>query len=533
MGNHNPNLGGRSAVPLMNGHSFNPTANNFAPSGRNNKIQPQNNGSKPVSALPSSYIESRVLNLEEEHATLRGDVNTLKEMFHDLSFSVEKLKRGGWPVRVGPFQDVDLNKSHQSALEFKTELEMLGREVHQSVDNSADMLKVNDLAASTMNGSVSPHAPSSSVASNSTASKSLPPHLRGATKTEAKVMNGTRERSVDISPNNPLATDGPIDRNYREQKIPAAVPSPPASPTTVVDANTSSNAKELSADKAWKPHYLTTLPELPSDVLAKIPVETMVTFHPDFIHNTFDGVTWSPGLRFITGRGPCFLKNRTYYLLDPKTEPFLPKNPGEHGAKLTAFFNKAPEEEFGDLVQEGSSSYENVPMFIMVGNRYVYFGNYSQTRWSDKLDYDAMMAHVPQHVKESWASELTTTCREQWVTDELKNHFFKKPEYEGRLYTALDDEATVNSVEEVAIHEKMAKDVKKYIAELREWEREANMRVSMIKKDFILQAFERADADDPPALRLWWEYLQCVDWRKDFYDFLVTLQSRQPEQYLK
>jgi hypothetical protein len=42
----------------------------------------------------------------------------------------------------------------------------------------------------------------------------------------------------------------------------------------------------------------------------------------------------------------------------------------------------------------------------------------------------------------------------------------------------------------------------------------------------------QADAADPPALRLWWEYLECVDWRKDFYDMLVTLQSRE-DRYLK
>lgn len=39
---------------------------------------------------------------------------------------------------------------------------------------------------------------------------------------------------------------------------------------------------------------------------------------------------------------------------------------------------------------------------------------------------------------------------------------------------------------------------------------------------------EQADADEPKALRLWWEYLECVDWRSDFYDTLVTLQSRDP-----
>jgi hypothetical protein len=38
----------------------------------------------------------------------------------------------------------------------------------------------------------------------------------------------------------------------------------------------------------------------------------------------------------------------------------------------------------------------------------------------------------------------------------------------------------------------------------------------------------QADADEPKALRLWWEYLECVDWRADFYNTLVTLQSRYP-----
>ena len=278
----------------------------------------------------------------------------------------------------------------------------------------------------------------------------------------------------------------------------------------------------------------------------------MVTFHPDFIHNTFDGIVWSPGLRYVQGQGTCIIKNRTYYLLDTKNEPFLPKAPGDHGAKLTAFFNTAPEEDSGDLA-EGATFYEDVPMFVKTGSRYAYFGNYSQTRWSDKLDYDSMAARVPQGIKEYWATELTASTREPWVTEELKKHFFKKPEYYGRLYAAPDDETTVGCDEETKLNERMAKDVKKYIEELREWEREANMRVSMIKEKFILEAFERvsecpwrslqalahslliefqADADDPPALHLWWEYLQCVDWRKDFYDLLVTLQSRDPKQYL-
>jgi hypothetical protein len=216
----------------------------------------------------------------------------------------------------------------------------------------------------------------------------------------------------------------------------------------------------------------------------------MVTFHPQFLEDHLAGTDWSPGLRFVPGNGTCILKNRTYYLLSSATEPYLPEQPGQHGAKLTAFFNQSPEDFYGDL-PEGASSYENVPMFVEHNGRYAYFGNYSQTRWSDKLDHDTMVARVPQHVKEYWATELTSSVRQDWVTQELKNHFFKKPEYEGRISAASEPNAPiVTPEEEIKLNDRMAKDIRRYVEELREWEREASMKTSMIKKQFILDAFE-------------------------------------------
>lgn len=275
--------------------------------------------------------------------------------------------------------------------------------------------------------------------------------------------------------------------------IPAAVLSLPTTPETVVQDRLPA-IDDLSLSQGWKPHYVKSLAALPDSVLSKIPSQGMVTFHPSFISNTFDGMAWSPGLRYIKGDSPCILKNRTYYILDPKTEPFLPDMPGGHGAKLSAFFNVSPEEMFSGL-EDDSNSYEDVPMFVEVTDakgraRYAYYGNYSQTRWSDKLDYDTMVSKVPHNVKEYWASELTDTTREEWVTSELKKHFFRKPEYEGRLFAALDDETTIASAEEVKLNESMAKDVRKHVERLREWEREANMKTVMMKKQFILDAFD-------------------------------------------
>ena len=223
----------------------------------------------------------------------------------------------------------------------------------------------------------------------------------------------------------------------------------------------------------------------------------MITFTFDFLHSTFGGIAWSPGLRYINSTSAPMLKNRTYYMLDPTNEPYLPKAPGQHGAKLTAFFNKAPEEDFNNL-SEGTNSYTDVPMFIQVERgQYMYFGNYSQTRWSDKLDNDTMQARVPQYVKKHLAMELAATPREEWVTRELKKHFFPKPEYEGSLLPPTSDDTTITSIDGEQYKKQVTSDIKDYIEELAEWEREANMKTAMMKPDFILNAFDAVSLPMP------------------------------------
>lgn len=280
--------------------------------------------------------------------------------------------------------------------------------------------------------------------------------------------------------------------------IPAAVPSPPLSPiTTVQNATPLSGVEDLSL-KEWQPYYLTTLEALPADVSARIPAQrNMATFTFDMLQNLFGGVSWSPGLRYINTTGACLLQNRTYYMLDPTNEPYLPKAPGKHGAKLSAFFNKAPEEEFDNL-PEGTNSYTDVPLFVQVSpGRYAYYGNYSQTRWSDKLDHDTMKARVPRHVKDYMASELTAKLRDDWVTQELKKHFFPKPEYDGPLSVPTSDSTTINSIDEEKHQQQLTKDIKEYVQELTEWEREASMKIAMIKPDFILNAFDAVSCRNP------------------------------------
>ncbi|KAL6154757.1 hypothetical protein ACJBU6_06378 [Exserohilum turcicum] len=405
---------------------------------------------------------------------------------------------------------VDVKASHQDAKKFSLELEKLKERVLESVSGDHDKLKGTGSTIS---------KPNDIVTASVTANKSIPPHMRGKA---SQSDNGNKPQQQVVSGNRDTPA---VEVNVSFQQSPMPVPSPPLSPKPAAQDKSTKYIPPIDK-QAWKPYHLTTMVPFSG----QIPY-TEVTFHPDFLANHLGGTPWSPGLRFIKGKGTCILKNRTYYQIDPENEPYLPKAPGEHGAKLTAFFNKAPEDEFCDLFDNGSNSYENVPMFVLVNKRYVYYGNYSQTRWSDKLDHDTMMTKVPDHVKDFWAEELSAPTREKWVTEELKKHFFRKPEYNGRLFAAPENETTVDSAEDAKLTEKMARDVRKYVDELRQWEREASMKASLIKKQFILEAFDTSDMDELPALRLWWEYLECVDWRKDFYDLLVTLQSREGQKY--
>ncbi|CAN9135450.1 hypothetical protein CUC08_Gglean009874 [Alternaria sp. MG1] len=356
--------------PVLHGpyspqYMMNPTANNFAPT------RPQQNGTaSQVSSPSSSYLEARVLNLEEGHASLLEDVNGLRELYHGLSFSVDKPKKGGWPVHVGPFQEVDAKTSHQDAVRLRAELESLKDEVHASVKGSADVQKANDIASSKTNGSTPPHLRAASVTSGGTVKSSLPPHLRGK-KAEPSNDGSTKEQVVARNSKNHVTSN--VQTDVAVKQIPMPAPTPPVSPKTV-GQDQALSLERISLNRAWKPYHLTTLDAFSGPIL---PGDTTVTFHPDFLANILGGSSWSPGLRFVKGKGPCILKNRTYYQLDPQNEPYLPEAPGDHGAKLTAFFNKAPEEEFADLLDDDSNSYENVPMFVLVGKRYMYYGNYS------------------------------------------------------------------------------------------------------------------------------------------------------------
>jgi hypothetical protein len=163
MSNKDPNKG------------LNAAASSYVPDSKT-----QNNTSSQVSLDPSPRLELRVFKLEEGHLGLSEQVDSLTELYNDLCSSVDRIKKGDWPVTVGPFQEQDHNQSHQSALAFKQELDQLSLEVYKSVDGVADVEKVNAMATPKTNGSVPPHLRAAGGASTGAGSKSTPPHLRSA-----------------------------------------------------------------------------------------------------------------------------------------------------------------------------------------------------------------------------------------------------------------------------------------------------------------------------------------------------------------
>ncbi|KAI9704802.1 MAG: hypothetical protein M1836_006582 [Candelina mexicana] len=207
----------------------------------------------------------------------------------------------------------------------------------------------------------------------------------------------------------------------------------------------------------------------------------MEDFSPEFLKGVLRGSVMTPGVWW--NRDASAL-TRSYYTLNRKYEPYLPEAAGQHGAKLTAFMQETDFDMVGEVI----------PLFIRSGDiesNYIYFGEYTQPRYSDTLSWAEQKKLVPTHVRDFWARDLTRPQQAKWRIDAMVDHFYHQPHSIGP--------------EEVKRHK-----------------REAEAKVRAMKPKDILEAFERPDKEVPPGLRLCWEYLQCVGYNNDFYEALVT-----------
>lgn len=292
---------------------------------------------------------------------------------------------------------------------------------------------------------------------------------------------------------------------------------------------TSSSESDIgsSVPIAWKPLAIRRMPP---------PLQPDLTTHGanftlDFIHNEFRGSEWSPGFYYIKPQDRREdSKITAYWILDLDLDPYLPKQPGEHGAKLTPFFNST-ESDLGMAPME--EDYMETPVFIANNYRceYRYYGHYSQTRFSDKLDYERMVdGTVPPFVLDVWAKNLTQRDTNSWVKDALRAHIWPKPTYTGPMPLPFLSESPGSGSSQVPIgttakshDQRVQKAIKRYTEELQEWELSTKLKLSLLTERDVHKLFRAADADEQVGLRLWFEYLQCTSYDDDFYDRMVQL----------
>jgi hypothetical protein len=160
----------------MNHRNFDPSAHRFNPNGDPNNRPSGSSTPRQMSAPQSPYLEARVLNLEEEHADLRGQVDNLKDLYHDLRNSFGRQDRQHNCAKS--LQDTDAASSRQIAMQFKQELERLSREVRESANGDTDEQKATDRDTPKLNGDTIPHSKASIATSHGSGAKSLAPHLR-------------------------------------------------------------------------------------------------------------------------------------------------------------------------------------------------------------------------------------------------------------------------------------------------------------------------------------------------------------------
>lgn len=151
--------------------------------------------------------------------------------------------------------------------------------------------------------------------------------------------------------------------------------------------NTSEEHHEaLKSDKdSWMPYAIRVMPPSTADVPA-----SQKTFSFEHIHNVLKGEEWCDGYYFISAENP-YIESQAYWILDEENEPFIPQKPGQHGAKITAVFNNTD-----CIIGPAPKNYMDCPVFMRRKgeSEYRYYGQYSQTRFSDKIGYDTMMGKI-------------------------------------------------------------------------------------------------------------------------------------------
>lgn len=251
--------------------------------------------------------------------------------------------------------------------------------------------------------------------------------------------------------------------------------------------------------KNWMPSAVRVMPPLKDVPLSQQPLDLadMKGFSESFLVGYLGGTEFAPSVYYPADGAKlkkigAMVNHKTYCIVDSAVEPFAPTSPGEHGAKLAVVMRPLNSDKMAF----------DVPLFVNLGDgeerkeKYMYLGHYSQTRWSDRLDYDRAKEIVPIEVKKHWASLLADKKKPEWMKEVLMTAIWPKPDYEGvvpGIETSGPSEGPDEKVEDTLTKAEM--DMKEYLNDLADWKTEAEEKVDNLTEEGVLKALDHVRKD--------------------------------------
>jgi hypothetical protein len=112
--------------------------------------------------------------------------------------------------------------------------------------------------------------------------------------------------------------------------------------TTISKTNSLSSENKAMHTSAehFVPYFVRMTAPIPKSEITKIPPQSQTKmFSRQFLRKVLGGVLHNPGFYYVPlARGKSISSSRSWYGVKAETDPFLPTQPGEHGAKLVPFF---------------------------------------------------------------------------------------------------------------------------------------------------------------------------------------------------
>ncbi|KAL3418337.1 hypothetical protein PVAG01_10053 [Phlyctema vagabunda] len=178
-------------------------------------------------------------------------------------------------------------------------------------------------------------------------------------------------------------------------------------------------------------------------------------------------------------------------------EPLLPRKPGQHGARISGVIQNEDDTPCHLFVRRGQAGYR-------------YYEVYKTPRHPDKISCAEMTMDVPEYVKGYWARVFgghSTGGKDPKALKAIRDAWPMKP-------VGWWDQVSNSMIKYVPdLERRYGEPLKRSITDA---EAEAVTSVD------IMAAFHRKDGSIQPTMRLFYEYMQCIEYDRGVYEILVA-----------